>query len=50
MSKGKAPAFQLFAADALVDTASWTVDEVGIYFRLLMTEWVNGPLPNDEAR
>lgn len=44
------PAFQLYAADFLVDTADWTVDELGIYFRLLMNEWVNGKLPNDEKR
>ncbi|TET66711.1 MAG: DUF1376 domain-containing protein [Candidatus Aminicenantes bacterium] len=38
------PAFQLYAADFYMDTISWTSEEVGCYFRLLMTEWVNGPL------
>lgn len=44
---GKAPAFQLYAADFYMDTVGWTATEVGAYFRLLMHEWVNGPLPND---
>ncbi len=47
---GKAPAFQLFAADLYMDTNHWTVDEIGIYTRLLMTEWVNGGLPDDLKR
>ncbi len=47
---GKAPAFQLYASDFLVDTASWDVAELGIYCRLLYSEWVNGPLPNDPKR
>jgi uncharacterized protein YdaU (DUF1376 family) len=46
----KAPAFQLYAADFYMDTLGWTCEEVGLYFRLLMAEWVNGPLPNDEVR
>jgi uncharacterized protein YdaU (DUF1376 family) len=44
---GKAPAFQLYAADFYMDTVGWSCEEVGLYFRLLMAEWVNGPLPND---
>jgi uncharacterized protein YdaU (DUF1376 family) len=47
---GKAPAFQTYAADYYIDTNHWSVDEVGIYQRLLLTEWVNGGLPNDEKR
>lgn len=46
----KAPAFQLYAADFYMDTVGWTCEEVGLYFRLLMAEWVNGPLPDDEIR
>ena len=42
------PAFQLYAADFFMDTLSWTTDEIGTYFLLLLTEWVNGPLPNNE--
>ena len=45
----KAPAFQLYAADFYMDTAGWTAAEVGAYFRLLMHEWVNGPLPADNS-
>jgi uncharacterized protein YdaU (DUF1376 family) len=44
MAKDKSPAFQLYAADFFVDTAGWTAAQVGAYFRLLLTEWVNGPL------
>jgi uncharacterized protein YdaU (DUF1376 family) len=44
---GKAPAFQLYAADFYMDTASWEVDTVGLYFRLLIYQWVNGSIPND---
>lgn len=43
----KSPAFQLYAADFYMDTVSWSATEVGAYFRLLMHEWVNGPLPNN---
>jgi uncharacterized protein YdaU (DUF1376 family) len=46
----KPPAFQLYAADFYMDTNTWTIDEIGIYTRLLFSEWVNGPLPNDETR
>jgi len=46
----KSPAFQLYAADFYMDTVGWTCEEVGLYFRLLMAEWVNGYLPNDEVR
>ena len=47
---GKAPAFQMYAADFLVDVQGWTATEVGIYTRLLMNEWVNGPLPEEMER
>jgi uncharacterized protein YdaU (DUF1376 family) len=33
-----------------MDTASWTVEEVGIYTRLLFYQWVNGSVPVDEVR
>ena len=45
-----APAFQMYAADFLVDTLDWTVDEIGIYIRLLLYEWVNKELPIDPKR
>ena len=43
----KPPAFQLYAADFYMDTAAWTAWEVGIYFRLLMYEWINSGIPNE---
>lgn len=47
MGKDKSPAFQLYAADFFVDTAGWTAAQVGAYFRLLLAEWVNGPLSSN---
>lgn len=47
---GKSPAFQLYASDFDMDTASWNNEEVGIYFRLLMYQWVNGSIPSDPKR
>ena len=44
------PAFQMYAADLYVDTNSWTTHELGVYTRLLMSEWVNGPLPDDAVK
>jgi len=46
----EAPAFQLFAADFYMDTLEWSVDEVGIYWRLLEAQWVNGSIPDDMER
>lgn len=45
--KKDGPSFQLYAADFYVDTNEWTCEEVGVYVRLLMSEWVNGDLPNN---
>ena len=50
MPKNDPPAFQLYAADFYMDTTAWSATQVGIYFRLLMHEWVNGSIPNDEKR
>lgn len=44
------PAFQFYASDFLVGTNTWTVDEVGVYIRLLASEWENGGLPGDTKR
>jgi len=43
----KPPAFQLYASDFDMDTATWNNEEVGIYLRLLLYQWVNGGIPND---
>lgn len=46
----KAPAFQFYSADFLIDTQDWSVDEIGIYTRLLANEWVNIDLPVEPER
>lgn len=46
----KNPAFPLYAQDFDMDTASWDNEEIGMYFRLLMYQWVNGSIPEDEKR
>lgn len=43
----KAPAFLLYSNDFYMDTLTWDVEEVGAYLRLLLFEWINGPLPDD---
>ena len=43
----KKPWFPLYAADFLTDVDGWTDIEVGIYIRLLLSQWINGPLPFD---
>ena len=44
----KAPAFQLYARDFLVDdTARLSLEATGAYVRLLCHQWINGPLPDD---
>lgn len=45
-----APAFQFYAADFDMDTNTWTNEEVGVYTRLLIAQWVNGPLPDDPKK
>lgn len=44
---GKSPAYQNYASDSSMDTASWTNEEVGVFQRLKDYEWVHGSLPND---
>jgi uncharacterized protein YdaU (DUF1376 family) len=46
----KSPAFRLYAADFYMDTLTWETDDIGVYFCLLMAEWVNGPLENDTRK
>lgn len=45
--KSNPPAFQLYAADFYIDTIEWSEAELGLYLRLLLLEWINGPLPGD---
>jgi uncharacterized protein YdaU (DUF1376 family) len=46
----KSPAFRLYAADFYMDTLTWEAEDIGVYFCLLMAEWVNGPLENDTRK
>lgn len=46
----KLPSFPLYAQDFDMDTNTWTNEEIGIYIRLLLSEWINGPLPNDDFK
>ena len=46
----KSPAFRLYAADFYMDTVTWDSDDIGVYFRLLMWSWVNGPLPKENQK
>ncbi len=41
------PAYQMYAQDFDMDTATWKNKEIGVYVRLLNYEWVNGGLPTD---
>lgn len=50
MSKGKAPAFQLFAGDMLSDTLTWSAQELGVHVKLMCWSWDNGPVPDDMDR
>lgn len=47
---GKAPAFQFYAADFLVGTLEMTLEEIGLYIKLLALSWDKGPLPVDTTR
>lgn len=44
------PAFQFYAADFLTATAEWTDEEVGIYLRFLLNQWINGSIPREFKR
>jgi len=43
----KVPYFPFYAADYIVDTRTWLIEEKGIYTDLLAYEWVNGNIPKD---
>jgi uncharacterized protein YdaU (DUF1376 family) len=47
----KAPAFQLYAADLIMDTQDWTDEELGAHIRLMCWSWVNRRgIPRDTQR
>lgn len=44
------PAFQFYPKEFMLATQSWSVEEVGIYIKLLCAQWDDGKLPNDTKR
>lgn len=46
----KSPAFQFYANDFIADTQDWSIEEIGIYIRLLCYQWNNGAIPDDKKR
>ena len=42
----KSPAFQFYPADFLIGVMGMTDEEVGIYAKMLSTQWLHGSLPN----
>lgn len=49
MSKAP-PAFQFYAGDFLQGTAEMTLEELGLYIRLLCHQWIAGSIPSDPDR
>jgi uncharacterized protein YdaU (DUF1376 family) len=46
----KNPAFPFYAQDFLVDVSEWSAEEVGVYVRLLATQWINGSINSEPER
>lgn len=44
---GKAPAYQMYAADFSMATLGWSSDEVCAHIRLMNAQWINDGLPDD---
>jgi uncharacterized protein YdaU (DUF1376 family) len=42
----KPPAFQFYAADFMIGIMGMTDDEIGVYIKMLCTQWLHGSLPN----
>lgn len=42
----KPPAFQFYAADFMIGIMGMSDEEVGIYIKMLSTQWLHGSLPN----
>lgn len=49
MSKAP-PAFQFYPGDFLEGSAEMTLEETGLYIRLLCRQWITGSVPSDAAR
>jgi uncharacterized protein YdaU (DUF1376 family) len=50
ITMNKPPAYQYYASDFEQGTADFTIEEVGIYQRLLNFEWTNGSIPDDPKK
>lgn len=44
------PAFQFYPKEFMLATQSWSAEEVGIYIKLLCSQWDDGCLPSDTKR
>lgn len=44
------PYFAFYAADFEIDTRAWPIEAVGAYIRLLIHQWINGNIPEDELQ
>jgi len=44
------PACMFYWADFRMSTDTFSVAQVGVYHRLLTSEWINGPLPTQMSR
>jgi uncharacterized protein YdaU (DUF1376 family) len=42
----KSPAFQFYAADFMIGIMGMSDDDVGVYIKMLSTQWLHGSLPN----
>jgi uncharacterized protein YdaU (DUF1376 family) len=47
LAKGKAPAFQFYPMDFILDTMGWPAEHVGAHIRLMSYQWINGGVPDD---
>lgn len=45
MNKPKSPAFQFYPADFLIGIMGMSDEEVGVYIKMLATQWLHGSLP-----
>jgi uncharacterized protein YdaU (DUF1376 family) len=48
--RSKPPAFQFYAGDFLQGTAEMTLEETGLYIRLLCHQWIAGSIPSEPSR
>lgn len=46
----KDPTYPMYAQDFDMDTSFWSLEEIGIYIRLLNACWINNGIPNDVSK